>query len=163
MYCAGTPLLVIDNTNQKYKDLNDYSCLDSATVSKLAAFSISPKCVLDSVELQAHVQNSLNTIAALADAVVEKLDNMREAKVEEIHERREHEARAMKRQLEEDFEREIAKARAKMNENIEVKSKELVAKWDKVMGAVETHFAIEVRWMMRAAAAANVLCCRRKW
>ena len=37
-------------------------------------------------------------------------------KVEEIHEQRDHETRAMKRQLEEDFEREIAKARAKMND-----------------------------------------------
>ena len=52
---AGTPLLVIDDTNQKYKDLSEFSCLDAPTLSKLAAFSVSPKCVLDAVELQAQV------------------------------------------------------------------------------------------------------------
>ena len=108
MSCAGTPLLVIDNTNQKYKDLNDYGCIDSATLSKLSAFrcvgvgvgvckcvglsgcyrgccsvfsfpssnasafSISPKCVLDGVELQQQLQVSLAAITSVADAVVER-------------------------------------------------------------------------------------------
>jgi hypothetical protein len=53
--CTGTPLLVIDDTSQKYKDLNEFSCLETPTLSKLAAFSVSPKCVLDAVELQAQV------------------------------------------------------------------------------------------------------------
>jgi hypothetical protein len=77
---------------------------------------------------------------------------------------REHETRAMKRQLEEDFEREIAKvrlsealplaacvaaltplqARAKMMANIESRGGLIVSKWDKVMGSMETHFAVEV-------------------
>ncbi len=54
---AGTPLVVIDDMNAKYKDLNEYACLDAATLSKLAAFSISPKCVLDAVELQSQVHS----------------------------------------------------------------------------------------------------------
>ncbi len=55
--CAGTPLLVIDDMNAKYKDLNEHSCLDAATLSKLAVFSISPKCVLDAVDLQAQLHS----------------------------------------------------------------------------------------------------------
>ena len=67
----------------------------------------------------------------------------------------------MKRQLEEDFEREIAKAsrsaaapepqllynvqaRARMNASIEAQSKEIEKKWDRVTAVLETHFAIEV-------------------
>ena len=76
---------------------------------------------------------------------------------------REHETRAMKRQLEEDFEREIAKvqrsacnienhcitpnalqARAKMMANVEARAALIGGKWDKVMGTMETHFAVEV-------------------
>lgn len=54
---AGTPLVVIDDMNPKYKDLNEHACLDAATLSKLAAFSISPKCVLDAVDLQSQVHS----------------------------------------------------------------------------------------------------------
>jgi hypothetical protein len=43
--------------NAKYKDLNEHSCLDAATLSKLAVFSISPKCVLDAVDLQAQLHS----------------------------------------------------------------------------------------------------------
>lgn len=72
----------------------------------------------------------------------------------------------MKRQLEEDFEREIAKvqhsacntenhcitpnalrlpqARAKMMANVEARAGLIGGKWDKVMGTIETHFAVEV-------------------
>jgi hypothetical protein len=74
---------------------------------------------------------------------------------------REHETRAMKRQLEEDFEREIAKAsrsaaapelqllynvqaRARMNASIDAQTKEIEKKWDRVTAVLETHFAIEV-------------------
>ncbi len=54
---AGTPLVVIDDMNTKYKDLNEYACLDAATLNKLAVFSQSPKCVLDAVELQSQVHS----------------------------------------------------------------------------------------------------------
>ncbi len=54
---AGTPLLTIDDTNQKYKELNEFGCLDPAVLSKLAAFSVSPKCVLDAEDMQALVHS----------------------------------------------------------------------------------------------------------
>jgi hypothetical protein len=61
---AGSPLIVIDDTSSKYKDLNEFACLDAATLAKLAAFSISPKCVLDAVELQAQVASRCSAAAA---------------------------------------------------------------------------------------------------
>jgi hypothetical protein len=54
---AGTPLLVIDDTSPKYKELGEFACLDAPTLSKLAAFSIAPKCVLEAVELQSQVHS----------------------------------------------------------------------------------------------------------
>ena len=87
---------------------------------------------------------------------------------------REHETRAMKRQLEEDFEREIAKvqrsacntenhcitpnalqARAKMMANVEARAALIGGKWDKVMGTMETHFAVEVGTHSRAGFASE--------
>lgn len=60
---AGTPLVVIDDMNTKYKDLNEHACLDAATLNKLAAFSVSPKCVLDAVELQSQVHSRCGRVA----------------------------------------------------------------------------------------------------
>ena len=78
------------------------------------------------------------------------------------------------RQLEEDFEREIAKvqrsacntenhcitpnalqARAKMMANVEARAALIGGKWDKVMGTMETHFAVEVGTHSRAGFAAE--------
>ncbi len=39
----------------------------------------------------------------------------------------------------------VEQARAKMNAGIEMQSKDIAKKWDRVMGAMETHFAVEVR------------------
>jgi hypothetical protein len=39
----------------------------------------------------------------------------------------------------------VWQARAKMNAGIEAHAKEIANKWDRVMGAMETHFAVEVR------------------
>jgi hypothetical protein len=164
LFFPGTPLLVIDNTHHKFKELNEFSCLDSATLSKLAAFSVSPKCVLDAVDLQAqvlsrwaipsrhsefcvyysqHVQHHWHgwfygpTVTPMLCCLLlwlhshrsSRLNKSLETLIEELHEQvrclsavpvscckiipgvsqREHDIRAMKRQLEEEFEREIAK------------------------------------------------------
>jgi hypothetical protein len=69
---TGTPLLTIDDTNQKYKELNEFGCLDPAVLSKLAAFSVSPKCVLDAEDMQAlvHSRCSAAVLASSADVMI---------------------------------------------------------------------------------------------
>ena len=56
---------MIDDMNAKYKELSEFACLDPATVSKLAAFSMAPKCVLDAVELQSQVHSRCDATAPL--------------------------------------------------------------------------------------------------
>jgi hypothetical protein len=56
---------VIDDMNPKYTELSEFACLDSPTLSKLAAFSIAPKCVLESVELQKQVHSRCDIQASV--------------------------------------------------------------------------------------------------